>query len=180
MFYEIFHPFVGFYPSCDMIKEIERLESTFVSEQIKFHFSYIKKVRRREEVIAIIPEDLDTSFYSQIPDVNETVSLVPSNKPRRYIPLVELFASAAVAILTSRTIAPIIQAWLQRNKTRITIQIGKEGKKIEYEGPNIKHNVAAIKEMIDALAEEAGEEGLQLTAVRIDEDVPPKLPQSRS
>ena len=151
-----------------------------MSEQIKFHFSYIRKVRRREEVIAIIPENLDTSFYSQIPDVNETVNLVPSDKPRRYLPLVEFFESTAVALLTSSAFAAIIQTWLQRNKTRITIQIDKDGKKIEYEGPSIKHDVATIKEMIDALAEEAGEEGLQVTAVRIDEDVPPKLPQPRS
>jgi hypothetical protein len=151
-----------------------------VSEQIKFHFSYIKKVRRREEVIAIIPENLDISFYSQIPGANETVSLVPSDKPRRYIPLVELFASTAVAILTSSAFAAIIQAWLQRNKTRITIQIGKKGKKIEYEGPSIEHDVATIEKMIDMLAEEAGEEELQVIAMRIDEEKSTKLPQPKS
>jgi hypothetical protein len=156
------------------------LEDALVIEQIEFHFPYIKKVRRRQEVIAIIPENLDTSFYSQIPDVNETVILVPSDKPKHYISLVELFASTTVALLTSNAFATIIQAWLQRNKTRITIQIGKEGKKIEYEGPSIKYDVAAIKEMIDALAKEAGEQGLQVTAVRIDEDVPSKLPQPGS
>ncbi len=123
-----------------------------------------------------VPYNPDYEFYSQLPGVKETTEYVPRiNSPQVHHYPADVWVTLGTALLSSATVAKIIHAWLQSRRRTITIEVSKSGKKVVYKGPNIRQDTAAIQAMIDKLSDESDENGLEISAVNISEEIKPAL-----
>jgi galactitol-specific phosphotransferase system IIB component len=74
--------------------------------------------------------------------------------PQKKVDLVQIIVVIGSGILSSTTIATVVKAWLDSRKTRLTIQIDGETKKLEYEGLYLSQEVSTIQAILETLGEE--------------------------
>ena len=67
---------------------------------------------------------------------------------------VQIIVVISSGILSSTTIATVGKAWLDSRKTRLTIQIDGETKKLEYEGLYLSQEISTIQAILETLGEE--------------------------
>ena len=79
--------------------------------------------------------------------------------PQKKVDLVQIIVVISSGILSSTTIATVIKAWLDSRKTRLTIQIDGETKKLEYEGLYLGRDVSTIQALLETLDEEIHDTG---------------------
>src|SRR5690348_18001572 len=63
---------------------------------------------------------------------------------QKKVDLVQIMVVISSGILSSTTIATVVKAWLESRKTRLTLQIDGETKKLEYEGLYLSQEVSTI------------------------------------
>jgi aspartokinase len=73
---------------------------------------------------------------------------------QKTVDLVQIMVVISSGILSSTTIATVVKAWLDSRKTRLTIQIDGETKKLEYEGLYLSQEVSTIQALLETLDEE--------------------------
>jgi hypothetical protein len=73
---------------------------------------------------------------------------------QKKVDLVQIMVVISSGILSSTAIATVGKAWLDSRKTRLTIQIDGETKKLEYEGLYLSQEVATIQALLETLGEE--------------------------
>jgi hypothetical protein len=73
---------------------------------------------------------------------------------QKKVDLVQIMVVIGSGILSSTTIATVVKAWLDSRKTRLTIQIDGETKKLEYEGLYLSQEVSTIQALLETLGEE--------------------------
>jgi hypothetical protein len=74
--------------------------------------------------------------------------------PRKKGDLVQIMIVIGSGILSSTTIATVLKAWLDSRKTRLTIRIEGETKKLEYEGLHLSREVSSIQAILETLGEQ--------------------------
>ncbi len=74
---------------------------------------------------------------------------------QKKVDLVQIIVVISSGILSSTTIATVIKAWLDSRKTRLTIQIDGETKRLEYEGLYLNQEISAIQALLETLDAEA-------------------------
>jgi hypothetical protein len=79
--------------------------------------------------------------------------------PQKKVDLVQIIVVISSGILSSTTIATVIKAWLDSRKTRLTIQIDGETKKLEYEGLYLNQEVSTIQAILETLSKETHDTG---------------------
>jgi len=75
---------------------------------------------------------------------------VPSKKHANLLQIIIIISSG---IFSSSAIATVLKAWLDNRKTKLTIQIDGESKKLEYEGHHLNQDAATIQTVLDKLSE---------------------------
>jgi galactitol-specific phosphotransferase system IIB component len=73
---------------------------------------------------------------------------------QKKVDLVQIMVVIGSGILSSTTIATVVKAWLDSRKTRLTIQIDGEAKKLEYEGLYLSQEASTIQAILETLGEE--------------------------
>lgn len=135
-----------------------------MENKIPFRYSY--RMQGHDTLYGI-----DGSFYSHLPEHDVTYQNSRTGKSEISRPDIEqLITVIGTAVLSSSAVAATIKAWLDSRKCKITISIDGSTKKLEYEGPKIKQNVAAIQQLIDKFAEDLGGKTLLITAEHLRED----------
>lgn len=107
----------------------------------------------------------DAPFYHSLPNREEKYWNSETGRPEIPRPDTEqLITVLGSAVLSSTALAGAIKAWLEFNKTRITISLEGSKKTIKFEGPNLKASVTEIEHLINALSDETGAKSLNLHA----------------
>src|ERR1039457_5465265 len=70
---------------------------------------------------------------------------------QKKVDLVQIIVVISSGILSSTTIATVVKAWLDSRKTRLTIQIDGETKKLEYEGLYLSQEISTIQALLETL-----------------------------
>lgn len=132
-----------------------------MERQIYFEYSY-----RMEGHVAM--GEVDTSFYKTLVGVEEMYMNSETGEPEIPLPNFEqVLAVVGKTLISSKSLAGCIEAWLKSHRTNITISVFR-GRKIEFEGPNIDRSVESITEMIDTLSAEEKTSEFRISAVHME------------
>jgi hypothetical protein len=123
--------------------------------------------------------NIDTRFYHSLPAV-EKQEIVSRDEKQDIVGhdckigtpvsnVEQIVMVIGSTILTSATLAGVIKAYLESRRRKIKISIEGSDRHIEYEGPNLKKDVAEIELMIERLAEEGGKNTLDIVSVHLPE-----------
>jgi aspartokinase len=84
------------------------------------------------------------------------ILLAANEDPSRQkkVDLVQIMVVISSGILSSTAIATVVKAWLDSRKTRLTIQIDGETKKLEYEGLYLSQEISTIPALLEMLNKE--------------------------
>jgi hypothetical protein len=146
------------------MEDCGKRERNYMENKISFRYSY--RMKGHDTLNGI-----DGSFYYRLPEHDVIHENSKTGKVELSRPDIEqLITVIGTAVLSSSAVAATIKAWLDSRKCKITISIDGTNKKVEYEGPKIKQNLAAIKMMIDQLAEDAAGKSLRITAEHLPEN----------
>jgi hypothetical protein len=109
--------------------------------------------------------NIDTYFYSHLPNVETQVVDMNTGRPVTDIPPIEQTITVTGSTFVSpATIAVIIRDYLQSRSRKIKLSVVGTNKHIEYEGPNLMADAAEIEATINRLASEGGEDDIEITS----------------
>jgi NADPH-dependent 2,4-dienoyl-CoA reductase/sulfur reductase-like enzyme len=130
-----------------------------VEEKTKIGFTYIVEG-------PVARGNVDTYFYSYLPDLQTEVIDLHTGSPVTDIPPAEQSIRVTGSSTVSyATLAAIIQDYLRDRKSKIVIE-GKK-KRVEYQGPKLKTKAEEIEAMIYSLRKDSAENNLTIMAYHL-------------
>ena len=91
---------------------------------------------------------LERDFFQMFPNAEHSVH--KTDLGAKSGGTAEIIVYAGSALLSSATVADAIKAWVEGRRRKIVISIAD--KKLEYEGPNLPHDLEVIERMIERLS----------------------------
>ena len=130
-----------------------------MEKNVKLRFIYIV-----EEHVAA--EDVDTYFYTYLPNVETEVADLHTGHRITDIPsLGQSIRISGSSIASCATLAAIIRNYLQHRKSRIVIY--GTNKHVQYEGPSLQTDNAEIAVVLNSLMEDCGDDGLTIMSFHL-------------
>jgi hypothetical protein len=91
---------------------------------------------------------LERDFFEMFPNAEHSVH--KTDLGAKMGGTAEIIVYAGSALLSSATVAAALKAWVDGRRRKIVISIAD--KKLEYEGPNLPHDLEMIEGMIERLS----------------------------
>jgi len=130
-----------------------------MEKEIKLRFIYVVEGQ-------VAAEDVDTYFYTYLPDVETEVADLHTGHRVTDIPsLHQSIRITGSSITSSATLAAIIRDYLQHRKSKIVIC--GSNKQVQYEGPSLQTDNAEIAVVINSLTDDCGEDGLTIMSFHL-------------